>query len=993
MKTLSKTLGTAAVCIGLFLSQGKADAQFFVSGSDPASIKWNTIKSDNYKVLYPRGLDSLATAYIKNLEYWRERVGASAGFKPGERYINPTPVILHPFTVTSNGAVVWAPRRMDLFTCPNLTDPEPIPWMQNLGVHESRHVAQMQFGRSGFFAGFHYVFGEMFAGAMAGVFPSTALLEGDAVTAETALTSAGRGRSDNFLRQYRISLDNGDFRNWWQWRYGSQKKNTPDHYAAGYFAISGARYAFDTPHFTDHYFGRILRRGGFAFWNWQKTFKELSGEETFSDAFRRVSDTYAGIWKDYDSHRSIMALPATRVTRAGRFYAKYTNMAAAPDGVYVIKTSLDKADELHFIDSTGKDSFVRPMSSSIGRLVFHQGKLYWSENVPNLRWELGNASRIRYIRHHGTRIHNVTRKTRLFNPSFKADTLLAIDCRVNGTAAIMGGPETPPGVQLTETASDGERIYAIGLSDEGLGIYLFDGEWKTVLTPSKVRLHTLNLNEGKLYFVSDLDGTDEVYSLTGDNLRRLTDYKYGASDYCLAGNTIYLTIPGTDGEHLYSESLDALKGEAAHWDSVYVSPVVKKLVAQSQSLLPEGLPDGNVEISSPKKYCKASGLLHVHSWAPFYIHVDEENDVSFQESTEAVRLGATAFFQNLLGTASGTAAIGRQHSYGNKDYRAIGNISFTWRGWYPVLTATLTFNEEDAIGYTRYRISSEGMTMNYVSAKAQDKTSFDACLKAYVPLNLSSGGWSRGVVPQVVARFTNSTFDKSLYYTNMTDQVLPGTTYRVDKGESANVCLVTSSVRAYVKRPVPNSAIYPRWGLGAEVGYRFRPALDDIFSPGLYAYAYGYVPGLVSTHGVKLSAIWQRLDAGMMRENTVTTRPRGFADTGINSYLALNQQNQFKATIDYALPLLSVDWGGISPFAYVRNFELIPHYDLALISKGSLTTAGIDIMARLENFLWFPYTTKLGISINYNGGSAYDKIKDDAGLKKTYVKAIFSVDL
>lgn len=993
MKTISKTIGTAAVCLSLFLSQGNANAQFFTSGSDPASTKWNTIQTDNYKLLYPRGLDSLATAYIQNLEYWRDRVGASVGYKPGERYTNPTPVILHPFTATSNGAVVWAPRRMDLFTCPNLSDPEPMPWMQNLGVHESRHVAQMQFGRSGFFTGIHFVLGEMFAGAAAAIYPSTALLEGDAVTAETALTSAGRGRSDAFLRQYRISLDNGDFRNWWQWRYGSQKKYTPDHYAAGYFAISGARYAFDTPHFTDHYFDRIRRRAGFAFWNWQKTFRELSGEDTFTDAFNKVSDTYADVWREYDSHRSIQALPKTRLTRHGRFYAKYTNMAAAPDGIYVVKTSLDKAAELHFIDSTGKDNFVRPMSSSVGRLVFHDNKLYWSENTPGLRWELGGDSSIRYIKHHGRKIHDVTRKGRLFNPSFRGESLLAIDCRYDGSSTIMGGPQAPKGVQIIELASDGKRIYAIGLNDEGLGLYLYDGGWKTVLTPSKVRLHTLDISDGTLYFVSDLDGTDEVYSLSGKSLKKLTNYKYGASDYCLRGSTIYLTIPGTDGEHLYSEDLNALKGEDADWNDVYVSPIVKKIVAQSAGLLPEGLTDGNTEISSPKKYSKIAGIPHVHSWAPVYLHGDDDGTLSFQETTEALRFGATAFFQNLLGTAWGTAAIGCQHSHGNNDYRTIGNISFTWRGWFPVLTASVTFNEEDALAYTRYHITSDGKNWISTTGKVQNKTSFEANIKAYVPFNLSSGGWSRGITPMVKACFTNNTFDKSLYYTYMTGQPFPGTTYGVDKGETSNVRMVTSSVTAYAKRPVPNSAIYPRWGAGVEVGYRFRPGLDDFFSPGLYAYAYGYVPGLLSTHGIKLSAIWQRLDAGMMRENAVTTRPRGFADTGINSYLALNQKSQFKATIDYALPLLSVDWGGLSPIVYVRNFELIPHYDLALLSKGSLTTAGIDIMARLENLLWLPYTSKFGISINFNGGSAYDKIKNDADLKKTYVKAILSVDL
>nr|MCR5003650.1 hypothetical protein [Bacteroidales bacterium] len=121
--------------------------------------------------------------------------------------------------------------------------------------------------------------------------------------------------------------------------------------------------------------------------------------------------------------------------------------------------------------------------------------------------------------------------------------------------------------------------------------------------------------------------------------------------------------------------------------------------------------------------------------------------------------------------------------------------------------------------------------------------------------------------------------------------------------------------------------------------------------------------------------------------------PRGFKGSGINSYLALHQQNQFKATIDYAMPVLPVDWGGLSPFLYIRNFELTPHFDYAALSEGSLTTAGVDFSARCGNFLWIPYTTKIGLSFNFNGGTAYDKINEDISLDRTYVSVIFSMDL
>ena len=108
------------------------------------------------------------------------------------------PVILHPYAGISNGLVAWAPRRMDLFTLPDVSGMTPVPWAKLLAIHEGRHVAQKQFLRTGFWTGFHYPFGEL-AEMIIGMVPNSSLLEGDAVVAETALTKAGRGRSADFL--------------------------------------------------------------------------------------------------------------------------------------------------------------------------------------------------------------------------------------------------------------------------------------------------------------------------------------------------------------------------------------------------------------------------------------------------------------------------------------------------------------------------------------------------------------------------------------------------------------------------------------------------------------------------------------------------------------------------------------------------------------------------------------------------------------------------
>lgn len=73
----------------------------------------------------------------------------------------------------------------------------------------------MQFGYKGWLKPLTWILGDMAVGAYSALWPSTWLLEGDAVTAETALTRYGRGRSADFLNYYMMAFDEGDMRDWY----------------------------------------------------------------------------------------------------------------------------------------------------------------------------------------------------------------------------------------------------------------------------------------------------------------------------------------------------------------------------------------------------------------------------------------------------------------------------------------------------------------------------------------------------------------------------------------------------------------------------------------------------------------------------------------------------------------------------------------------------------------------------------------------------------
>ena len=205
-----------ALCLAL--PAVPAAAQFYSWGSEPAGSRWYQIKTQDYKVIYPEGLDSLARVYATLLEQVKEPLSVTSGFLPNQNFKWRMPVILHPWEVNSNGMVGWAPKRMELLTTPIAQAPLPQNWPEHLAIHESRHVCQTQYVNARPYHIWDVLLGEIGSGALAAIYCGPVFYEGDAVAAETELSLTGRGRNASFLEYYRVCFSQGDFRNWWRWR-------------------------------------------------------------------------------------------------------------------------------------------------------------------------------------------------------------------------------------------------------------------------------------------------------------------------------------------------------------------------------------------------------------------------------------------------------------------------------------------------------------------------------------------------------------------------------------------------------------------------------------------------------------------------------------------------------------------------------------------------------------------------------------------------------
>lgn len=966
--------GLKLTLIALILAVMPAKAQFYTLGDERGSLKWSEIETSTYRIVYPRGLDSLARVYARYLENSADAVGGSIGYRPNSAYKRKMPVILHTEAAYSNGMVTWAPRRMELITNPEAYNPDVIPWAEDLAIHESRHVAQMQFAKEGF-RFWNVLTGELTSGALSALYPGPAFFEGDAVLAETSLSDAGRGRSGDFLEYMRASFAAGDYRDYWKWRYGSQKYYTPDYYRVGYITMAGIRTLYDVPDFTARYYQRIKDHHGVAFNNFGKTVKESTGLK-FKDAFREVCENLDSTWRAEAEARG-PHMTYRKVTPDQNRFTSFENLESFGDSLYAVRSGLTRTAELVKVATDGGYRRISSFSGRVSSLKIssYDRYLYWSEESPDPRWSMKSYSNIRFLGSDG-RKKTLTRHHRYYNPAPSPDNseISVTEYLDDGTCAVtvissedgqaLQSWKAPDGMQIVETEWLDGKIYATAITDEGFGIWEIPS-FRNVLAPRKIKINSLRTDEGRIVFISDLDGVTELYSILpdGTDARRMSSTVNGGSDYVFHKDTLFFTILEPDGRKVCKTARSELMNTHVDFGKkLHDYPMTAELSA-AEPLKPDFSAD--CEISEPKNYSKFGHLLKFHSWAPVFVEYDSVDDISFATLEESAGLGATVFFQNDLNSAMGYAGIKLDPF---KSWRPSAHMKFDYSGWYPVIEASLDVNDRNAVNYELVR---EG---NRIKTQANDSNAplTMITLKSYVPLTFFSGGWQSGFIPQIYATVYNDSF------------------------RGSSMSRVTASARGYRMLRTASSCIYPRLGIGAEAGYSTRPAVTEYFCSNIYGYLYGYLPGFAPTHGIKMTALGElHTGDGLFTETFAATAPRGFGGS-INKALSAYDR-QARVTFDYALPFAPLGWSGLCPLVYVRNFELTLHSDLTVYSSedvsGNLLSAGADLAVRLGNLAWIPYDTKLGISFNRLGGSGFEEMSGKAGISgHNSFEMIFAID-
>lgn len=1004
--------------LAALLAGPAASAQFFQAGDDPFG-RWSEQHSAHYRILYPEGLDSLATAYIKDLERWRPSVGLSAGSVPGSRQWGKTPIILHADYPYSNGSVVWAPKRMDLYTRPEPYGTLPQPWMTQLTVHESRHLSQMQLAYRPPLRWVNFLVGEIWPGVIASLFTPQPLLEGDAVVAETALTASGRGRSGDFLAYYPVTMDNGERRDPYQWVYGSFKHAGADYYTVGYMTVAGMRYFYDMPDFTAGYLDRVCRRP-IPVASFQRYVKSISGK-SFRKTWQDIQEGFYDIWTREAGARAPF-MPMEQVSRKPAYATDYAEGAWVDGSYYALKRGKTTGTRLVRLSPDGSEQDCGAFSSSASAFYPGKERTYWSETIPDPRWTLGGKSIIRYFEKSAKKRTDLTSEGRLYNPQPGPGGLLAVvEYPVHGGSNLLLVGEkdgrirrripAPDGVQLTESAWIGEDLFCLGVEEGGFGIWqLRSGAWGRVLAPGIQSMENLDGGDGFLEFVSDRSGVKELYRFDPETGRawQLSNTPYGATDFSRSEDgELWFSALTPEGKAIFrSPGMDPVEVDIR---SVHRYPVAEKLSEQERLLTAAAAP-ADTAVSAPRRYHKPLHLLKFHSWAPIWFNYDAVESLSMDLSYDTASPGLVGLFQNDLGTAWGTLGYSAQPS-SDGPWLHSGHAQFTYSGLYPVLEANFHFYSRGGHQYLYQERKRETgpKTCAILSRSISDEPFWNGGLKAYIPFRYNRSGILSGWVPQVSWAISGNRFQNGVLEMEMIDDFMSGTEHAafLDYKAGKNVLMqsLRASVRGYRTLPAADSQVYPRWGVGAEAGASFRPGLAHIYAPVSYAYLYGYLPGFTRTQGLRLTALgqWQLPNGAPFGENSVSVWPRGFTATE-GQQVARQSARQLCVTADYAIPLYLGDISWFSPVAYISHFLVIPHVDWMSFGGGrngkgtpvssSLFSAGADLTVELENFLWIPFPSSVGISASWQGGPFYSTLLDKDPDRKPYaIELIFSIDL
>lgn len=907
--------------VTLLLAAHTTFAQRF--GGTPPGVKWRQLGSDTARIIFPEGEEANAQRVATIVHNQAARKPMALGSK-----IRTIDIVLQDQTTIANGYVGLGPYRSEFYLTPSAGnfDQGSIPWVDQLALHEYRHVQQFNNFSNGLSQLMRVLFGqEGYALAVNASIPDW-FYEGDAVFSETVLSNQGRGRLPQFMNAYPSLWKAHKQYSWMKLRNGSFKDYVPSHYNLGYLLVN---YGYEKygPDF------------------WAKVTTDASAFKSLFYPFQRSLERHAGISfiqfrnNALDYYKTIADKEAagTTASEAGPYALLPLNKkvvtnyqfpySVSDQSTLYLKTSYNQRPAFMIRDQNGEHRLRTRDIAINDQFSYRNGKLVYAAYESDARWRWRDYSVIRIVDVETHAQKTLTHKSRYFSPdiSENGEHVAAVQNEKNGKSEIhiLSAADGAVEKRISNAAvmlfTDPKFINDTSLVS---AIRLWDG--KMVL--ARVNTHTSQLEPltpssfnvigypcvsgGFIYFSASFGGRDDIFRVpvNGGVISQLkNNWPLGNYGVNVAHGKITwsaLTAEGyqlqqTDTSNVQWEALASLLSERL----AITYPVA--LANNIQEFVPDHLQPRQFTSS---RYRSGTRLFNFHSWRPYY----EDPEFTF-----------SLYGQNVLNTLETQI----YYLYNENEKTNAAGVSAVYGKWFPYINlgSQYTFGRQTVVN-NRLRTWDQldtriGLSVPLSWVKKQSARQLTIGSNFYVSQDFNKGFFKDSI--------GNTSFTYLHHYISTGAQV-----------ESAA------------------QHFYPR--LGYNLTLQYRHAVTKYSSRQFLGTAAVYLPGLAPAHNLYFTGAWQETGIQDVRFANRFPYPRG--------YNAAYFARIWGIRSNYHFPLFYPDWG-FGNMLYLQRFRVNAFYDFAKVYNAAKNPLANQSSVGGELFVdtkwWNQYELTFGFRISH----------------------------
>ena len=848
---LVKNVAVPLLFFCLLVISKETSAQVF--GGDPSGIKWNNINTAESRIIFAKGLDSVAGRISNTIQ----TIGPQYAL-PRTKKLN---IVLRHQTVNSNGYVTLGPYRSEFFLTPpqNSFSNGSLPWADQLAIHEYRHAVQYSQMNTGLSAVARTLFGQQAQALANAASVPNWFFEGDAIYAETNFSRQGRGSLPAFYNDYRSLWQQELNYSWMKLRNGSLKDQVPDHYALGYLLVAYGyeKYGID---FWKNVINDAASYKGF-FYPFQKAIKKYSGV-----SFKHFRKEGLSFFKQQFATDSVFNVENAE-PQFDELFPAFTE-----DGKLVtVKRSYKKTSRFLLTDSTGSSSLGVVGQTLEPYFSYANQQIIFAGNSTDIRRGNRQYNDIVILDIHSGRRRWLSHHKRYFSPSFNeaGDKLVAVQVAGDGQSE-MHVLDRSSGV-VTDVIPNPDKFfhtYPRFLNDSIIVSSVRNSAGKMSVVLTRIRdghsqmllpftdnvAGAVCVSGDTLCFPYSYKNNDELFAFT------LSDKKLWKLNFAVQkGFGKY--HPAIHGDKLAWQTFTArgYRIQSAQVKDLQFEPVLTEKmqkVTSSFGITSLNKRYANLLYTVPEKnpevvhYAKSSGLFNFHSLQPF---IDDP----------VYRLSLLS--ENVLNTFISDLSV----SYDRAERSKKAGFHARYGGWFPVVSA--------GVDYTIDRPLRRGTNVLYFNE-------LEPYLGFNIPLNFSKGrslAWLNAGSQYVY----NHTFVQKKYK---------------DSADDISYGYLNNFISFTHQELQGRQQIFPRFAQTIRLAY--KTAVQRFSGNQSSATANVYFPGIAANHSIVINGAFLRHDS--LREINFSS---GFPFS--RGYEAYNYYRMAKWGVNYHFPLCYPDVG------------------------------------------------------------------------------------